>query len=144
MLPENTSTGTEAMVSNLGLPARSQLGLRVYRNLEELGGLRTAWDELLRAYPLSSTFSTWEWLSCWWRSFGQGREMLALALLDADSRLVGLAPFSISKERFAGGVPLRVLRLLGDGSADSDNLDLPARPGFEQVLADCLSRSAFK
>ncbi len=111
--------------------------LLVYRNLDELAGLRTAWDELLSEYPRSSTFSTWEWLSSWWQSFGQSRELLVLALFDGHSRLFGLAPFSISKERFEG-LPLRVLRLMGDGSGDSDNLDLPVRPGFEKPFAEAI------
>jgi len=112
--------------------------LQVYRNLDELEGLRAAWDELLSEYPLSSTFSTWEWLSCWWQSFGQGRQLLVLALFDEASRLVGLAPLSMSTERFGGLLPLRVLRFMGDGSGDSDNLDFPARPGFEQPFAEAV------
>jgi CelD/BcsL family acetyltransferase involved in cellulose biosynthesis len=109
--------------------------LQVYRNLDELAGLHAAWDELLVEYPLSSTFSTWEWLTCWWHSFGPGRELLVLALFDESSRLLGLAPFSISAERFGGFLPLRVVRLMGDGSGDSDNLDFPVRPGFNQLFS---------
>jgi len=112
------------------------LKLQVYSTLDELTCLRAAWDELLQEYPLSSTFSTWEWLSSWWESFGEQRRLLVLALLDANSQLIGLAPFSISKERFRGVLPLRVLRLMGDGSGDSDNLDLPVRPGFEPRFAE--------
>ncbi|MGB0103089.1 MAG: GNAT family N-acetyltransferase [Candidatus Sulfotelmatobacter sp.] len=110
--------------------------LQVYRNLDELAGLRTAWDELLSEYPLSSTFSTWEWLTCWWQSFGHGRQLQVLALFDSTSRLIGLAPFSISPERFRGLLQAVVLRFMGDGSGDSDNLDLPVRPGFERPFAE--------
>jgi CelD/BcsL family acetyltransferase involved in cellulose biosynthesis len=133
---KSTLTVTDSTVSDIEPIAE----LRVYRNLDELQGLRTAWDELLSVYPLSSTFSTWEWLSCWWRSFGRDRALLVLALFGTDRRLDGLALFSISEERFAGPVRLRVLRLMGDGSADSDNLDLPVRPGFEQAFAEVVFR----
>ncbi|MGA9542568.1 MAG: GNAT family N-acetyltransferase, partial [Candidatus Sulfotelmatobacter sp.] len=44
---------------------------------------------------------------------------------------------SISQEG-AGWFSMRVLRLLGDGSGDSDNLDVPVLPGFEQVLAEAI------
>jgi CelD/BcsL family acetyltransferase involved in cellulose biosynthesis len=110
------------------------LSLRAYRSLDELSALRPAWDALLAHYPPSTTFSTWEWLSCWWGCFGRDRQLLTLALFDS-STLIGLAPLSISRER-AGWFSLRVLRLMGDGSSDSDNLDLPVRPGFEKAFAE--------
>jgi CelD/BcsL family acetyltransferase involved in cellulose biosynthesis len=112
------------------------LRLHVYRSLEELDALRPAWDELLLHYPQATTFSTWEWLSSWWECFGGNRQLLVLALFDSYS-LVGLAPLSISSER-AGWISLRVLRLMGDGSGDSDNLDLPSRPGFGKTVAEAI------
>jgi CelD/BcsL family acetyltransferase involved in cellulose biosynthesis len=113
-----------------------KLSLRAYENLDELSALRPAWDELLSHYPASTTFSTWEWLSCWWSCFGNNRQLLILALFDSAS-LVGLAPLSISEER-EGWLSLRVLRLMGDGSGDSDNLDFPVRPGFERAFAKAI------
>ena len=110
--------------------------LHAYSSLDELGALRPAWDDLLAQYSLATTFSTWEWLSCWWRSFGRDRQLLVLALFDSRS-LVGLAPLSISTEPM-GWLSLKVLRLMGDGSGDSDNLDLPVRPGFEGAFAEAV------
>jgi len=111
--------------------------LRVYQDLRELEVLRPAWDELLGEYPLATTFSTWEWLSCWWRAYGATRRLLVLGVFDQNQRLIGLAPFSIADE-LLGGVRLRVLRMMGDGSNDSDNLDLPVVPGFEDVFASSI------
>jgi len=116
-----------------------ELSLCAYENIDELSALRPAWDTLLSLYPPATTFSTWEWLSSWWNSFGTNRQLLTLALFDS-GRLVGLAPFSICKER-VGWFSLRVLRLMGDGSGDSDNLDLPVQPGFESALAESVLRS---
>jgi CelD/BcsL family acetyltransferase involved in cellulose biosynthesis len=109
----------------------SDLEVRAYRSLEDLTQLLPAWEDLLKAYPLSTTFSTWEWLAAWWRNFAQDKhqELLALAFFDS-GQLVALAPLSITRHRSAG-FSLRLLRLMGDGSADSDNLDLPVRPGYE-------------
>lgn len=112
------------------------LRVHVYESLDELQRLRPAWEELLSDYEPATTFSTWEWLTCWWRCFGKNRRLRVLALLDSTS-LVGLAPFSISYERL-GWFPLRVLRLMGDGSGDSDNLDVPVRPGFESAVAETI------
>ena len=115
--------------------------LRIYHQLDELTALRGAWDQLLSAYGWSTTFSTWEWLSCWWRAFGKNSQLFALALFDEGSRLVGLAPFSVTSEHVMGGRPIRVLRLMGDGSGDSDNLDIPVSPGFEQIFSEMVIES---
>jgi CelD/BcsL family acetyltransferase involved in cellulose biosynthesis len=108
--------------------------VRAYRDLNELDALRPAWDSLLQEYPLASTFSTWEWLTCWWRAFGESRKLLVLGVFDHSNALVGLAPFSVSDESL-GGVPVRVLRMMGDGTYDSDNLDMPVQSGYEQPFA---------
>jgi len=111
-----------------------QQQLRVYHTLDELQSLRSEWDRLLLEYPPATTFSTYDWLANWWRSFGDRRQLLVLALFDSGS-LVGVAPLSISRERYAG-FPIRVLRMMGDGTYDSDNLDFPAQKGYENILAD--------
>jgi CelD/BcsL family acetyltransferase involved in cellulose biosynthesis len=113
------------------------LEIRTYRSLDELETLRANWNELLESYPLATTFSTPDWLIPWWRSLGKGQQLLVAGFFDA-SRLVGLAPLSLTRTRIATAVSLRLLRLMGDGSHDSDNLDLPVRPGFEERFAESL------
>ena len=118
------------------------LEIRTYRSLDELETLRANWNELLESYPLATTFSTPEWLIPWWRSFGRSlgkdQQLLVAGFFDAPSRLVALAPLSLTRIRIATAVSLRLLRLMGDGSHDSDNLDLPVRPGFEDRFAESL------
>src|SRR5215469_1274348 len=120
--------------------AAETLTVRVYRTLEELTTIRSEWEQLLAAYPLASTFSTWEWLSCWWRHFARHRKLLVIGVFDSTKMLIGLAPFAISRENYGGVRMLRVLRLMGDGSFDSDNLDMPVLPGFESLFADSVLR----
>lgn len=110
------------------------LQIRRYETLEELEPLRPAWDELLEQIPTASIFNTWEWLAPWWRAFGQDRKLLVLSFTDSSGRLVGLAPLSLHHRKVAPGLRLRVLELMGDGSGDSDNLDLLAKPGQERVF----------
>jgi CelD/BcsL family acetyltransferase involved in cellulose biosynthesis len=104
--------------------------ITVYDSLESLEHLRPEWDALLGEYPCSTVFSTYEWLVPWWRAFGGADRLQVLAFRDASSTLVGLAPLALTTGR---ALPLspRLLRLMGDGSHDSDNLDLPVRPGWE-------------
>lgn len=125
--------------SSAAAMAPVDLSLRAYETVDELSALRPGWDALLSHYPAATTFCTWEWLSCWWNAFGNSRQLLVLALFDS-ARLVGLAPFSISKESM-GWFSMRLLRLMGDGSGDSDNLDLPVEPGYESALAESILAS---
>jgi CelD/BcsL family acetyltransferase involved in cellulose biosynthesis len=114
------------------------LEVRVYDTLDSLLTLETAWEQLLSEFPTATTFSALDWLLPWWRAFGGGQQLRVVAFFDSTSRLVALAPLSVTSHRVAGGVKLKLLRLMGDGSQDSDNLDLPVRPGFEDRFAGSL------
>jgi CelD/BcsL family acetyltransferase involved in cellulose biosynthesis len=107
---------------------------QIYRTLDDLESLRPAWEALLEDFSGATTFSTWEWLAPWWRAFGEGRELLVLAFFDESEKLVGLAPLQISRRRVTSFLNLRVLGLWGDGSGDSDNLDIPVRAGWEESV----------
>jgi CelD/BcsL family acetyltransferase involved in cellulose biosynthesis len=124
--------------------AATGFGISVIDNLTDLERLVPEWEELLAAYPYSTIFSTWEWLSCWWRGFGGSESLRVLVVRDGSHTLVGLAPFMLSEAR-ALGVRVRVLRLMGDGTHDSDNLDLPVRPAcdaeFTRAILDWLNQS---
>jgi|HubBroStandDraft_1064217.scaffolds.fasta_scaffold09613_3 CelD/BcsL family acetyltransferase involved in cellulose biosynthesis len=111
-----------------------KLNVRVLTTLESLEELRPAWEELLSQYPQSSIFSAWEWLAPWWRAFGADQQLHVLAFEDLSSRLVGLAPLSISVHADLGK-KWKALRLMGDGSGDSDNLDVPVVPGCADRVA---------
>jgi CelD/BcsL family acetyltransferase involved in cellulose biosynthesis len=113
--------------------SRSHLEVCVYRDVDSLGSLLPAWEDLLSEFPSATVFCTWEWLGSWWRAFGDGQELRVLALFDPAQRLIALAPFA-SSTRCVAGLSLEVLRLIGDGE-DSDNLDLPVRPGYEEAFA---------
>jgi CelD/BcsL family acetyltransferase involved in cellulose biosynthesis len=113
------------------------LTISVHESLESLDHLRPEWNALLSEYPHSTIFSTYEWLVPWWRAFGGKDRLLVLTFRDASSALVGLAPLALTTQR-AFPVRLRLLRLMGDGSHDSDNLDLLVRSGWEMALSQGL------
>ena len=133
-----SAPATTTVASSPSPPTDGKLGLelRVYKDVGDLDMIRNSWGELLSHYPPATTFCTWEWLRSWWECFGEDRRLLTIALFRGND-MVGLAPLSISKERM-GYFSLRAVRLMGDGSGDSDNLDLPVRPGFEQMFAEKL------
>lgn len=93
------------------------------------------WEAILRENPSLSIFSTPEWLGSWWKAFGVNKQMIALILADASKTVVGLIPLYFDELRSPLLGKLAHLRLIGDGSGDSDNLDLIVRPGYERVCA---------
>ncbi len=112
------------------------LNVRVYDTVESLSNLQPEWDELLAEFPHATTFSTLDWLVPWWHAFGGSQQLKVLAFFDS-GRLVALAPLGLTMHP-APGVKLKLLRLMGDGSGDSDNLDLPVRPGYESAFVNAL------
>ena len=74
------------------------LSVRVFRTIDDLGKLRVRWEDLLAQYPQGSIFSTWEWLTTWWRAFGGDQQLHVLAFEDGSYQLVGLIPPPFSRE----------------------------------------------
>ena len=75
--------------------------MTTYRTLtavEELEGLGTQWDELVRAAPRPCPFFTRAWLGAWWQHHGGERRMLVEAAFDGD-RLVAAVPLEIETRR---------------------------------------------
>ncbi|MGA1875832.1 MAG: GNAT family N-acetyltransferase [bacterium] len=91
-----------------------------------LKALQLDWLRLWSRCPGATPFQSPGWLIPWWEHFGQGE--LRLLTLRHEGRLIGLAPFSISK---ASGSPVKRVLLMGTGI--SDYLDVLIEPEFEQA-----------
>ncbi len=102
----------------------------VIRNDGAFDDLRPEWTRLLQESASDTVFLTWEWARSWWTSYGAGRELYVLRVED-EGRLIALAPFYRSTWRALGVLPYRRLHLIGDGSWDSDYLDLIVSSGDE-------------
>jgi CelD/BcsL family acetyltransferase involved in cellulose biosynthesis/peptidoglycan/xylan/chitin deacetylase (PgdA/CDA1 family) len=111
-----------------------------YRSWEELQPLRKCWNALLQLSTADTVFLTWQWCEAWWKNYGQGLSPYVLAAWEG-SEVIGIAPFYIKPVRRYGQT-WRCLRLIGDGSHDSDYLDCFAQPGREaeamKAFGDCL------
>lgn len=108
---------------------------RVWSSWDQLERFRDPWNEILSASPQLSIFSSPEWLAAWWRAYGEGRRLLAVTLHAADDQVVGIAPFYVERSHTSLGGGFAYLRLVGDGTEDSDNLDLIIRPGYDEECA---------
>ncbi len=115
----------------------NHLHMQVYETVEDLQQLRPEWEVLLDEFPHSTTFCTWEWLVPWWRAFGRVDRLCVIAARDESSKLIGVAPLSLTRQGLLG-TELRVLRLLGDGSQDSDALDLPVHSHYQAEFSYAL------
>jgi CelD/BcsL family acetyltransferase involved in cellulose biosynthesis len=111
-----------------------------YDSWPSLTELLPAWEEILAENPALSIFSTPEWLGSWWEAFGRNRKLAILAFSETTGKLLGLVPLYWETSRHPLFGRLKQLRLLGDGSLDSDNLDLILRPGSESVCVAELLR----
>jgi CelD/BcsL family acetyltransferase involved in cellulose biosynthesis len=97
------------------------------------GELAPGWEELLAASAADSPFLTPAWLAPWWGAYGEGRRP-ALVFARRRRSLAGILPLQLAAARWRGGVPLRALRLFGDGTSDSDYLDFIAPRGEEETV----------
>jgi CelD/BcsL family acetyltransferase involved in cellulose biosynthesis len=95
--------------------------------------LRDDWKRLFSSCPDRTPFTSWEWLFSWWLAYGRGRPLRILAVR-SDNKLVGLAPLYLDNERTHFRTTCRVLRLVGDGSLDSDHLDFVVAPAHEAAV----------
>ena len=111
------------------MPFNDTVQIRTCESLDALQKIRHDWERLLAAYPHTTIFSTWDWISPWWHAFASKDRVLSLAGYNEGS-LVGLAPLAISQQR-GFGANLNFIRLMGDGTPDSDNLDIPVVSGYE-------------
>jgi hypothetical protein len=74
----------------------------------------------------------------WWRAYGGNRKLCVLVFTDPQAGVVGIAPLYWESRRFLAFGKLRVLRLMGDGSGDSDDLDFIVKPGYAAEVATAL------
>lgn len=122
----------QANVSN-----STAVSIRIIESATELEGIRVEWDRLLQRLPDASIFSTPEWLLSWFTAYGEGRKPWVATFHDPSGEMIALAPMMLTTQRMAMR-RLRVLQLLGDGSGDSDNLEILVVPGWEREVVSSL------
>jgi CelD/BcsL family acetyltransferase involved in cellulose biosynthesis len=104
--------------------------LESWANAVDLGA---QWNDLLGRSPGSSVFQSFPWHVCWWRAFGGSHELFVI-LAYAGSRLVGIAPMMIARERGANGEGRRQLHFIGSTNHASDYCDFIVDPAVPEAL----------
>ena len=128
----------DAMEAAPASEARKHIRLRRLSSWNELEAYCDEWQGVLQDSQGPTIFSTSEWLGAWWRAFAKDNELAALVFFDSGDRIVGLAPLYLDWVHSFFGWRLRRLRFVGDGTHDSDNLDLIFRRGYEDTCVAAL------
>jgi CelD/BcsL family acetyltransferase involved in cellulose biosynthesis len=95
--------------------------IREINDTYEFLGLKQQWETLL-SYCNHTVFSTWEWLTTWWKHFGADKGLLLLIAED-DGVPIGIAPLMYSSLK-AYGFPIRKVEFIGTPKSDYNNFIL--------------------
>ena len=69
-------------------------------SLQNQPNLAASWNALANDIP----FRSWEWLTTWWKHYGDGHELFVLLVHDDQEKLLGIAPWYVQQRGGAGRV----------------------------------------
>jgi CelD/BcsL family acetyltransferase involved in cellulose biosynthesis len=90
-------------------------------SFEDLEELEPIWNDLLHKSKDNDIFSTWEWISCWWKHLGK-RRALKVLIAEESGSIVAIAPLMLSKYGFMKFGTLRKIEFIGSPQSDYNNL----------------------
>lgn len=101
----------------------------------DFADLSPEWDDLVSSCASPTPFLTRQWLSTWWKHFGNGKELLLLTVKDRKNKLLGIAPLYMEAGK---------IKLIGEPDL-CDYQDFVIRKGEEEtylrILLNSLRRS---
>ena len=65
----------------------NRIRARVIRDAEELRELEIPWNDMVSDSRFQDPFHCWDWYEAWWRNFGAGHDLFAIAGEDRAGRL---------------------------------------------------------
>lgn len=91
------------------------------REVNDFQSLKDDWNIILNGNVLGdNVFLTWEWLSTWWKHFGEGRKLLLLVVED-ESEIIAIAPLMLSKYKLPFLGTVKKVEFLGVRHSDYNN-----------------------
>ncbi|MFH1134709.1 MAG: GNAT family N-acetyltransferase [Pseudomonadota bacterium] len=117
--------------------ALGPLNTRMITDRGTFAAMESAWNNLLAASESDSPFLTHQWLSAWLDIYG-GAVPLRVLVAEDLAGLAGAVPFYLDRRRSLG-VPVEVLRFLGDRDCGADFLNIILRPDREAETAAALA-----
>jgi len=107
--------------------------------VNDFQSLKDCWNNLLKMSLLGdNVFLTWEWLSTWWKHFGDGRKLLLLKVEDGDE-VIAIAPLMLSKYKMPFFGTIKKVEFLGVRHSDYNNfIILKKEVGCLRLILDYL------
>ncbi len=110
--------------------------IRVITEAGEFESLSGIWDSLLqRNDHASSIHLTYEWVSTWWRHFGEGKK-LNILVVQKGQQIIGVIPLMKVEYRIG---PFRLHTLEGIGAIVNNYIGLASPENEEEVVTAFLS-----
>jgi CelD/BcsL family acetyltransferase involved in cellulose biosynthesis len=105
---------------------------RVISEFNEFESLSEVWDSLIQNSSDNSTvYLTHEWLSTWWKHFGEGKKLNVL-LIEKEGRLIGIVPLMRTEYRIG---LLKICALETIGSLNCNHIGLMRSGSGEEVVS---------
>lgn len=99
-----------------------------YENFLSLGD---EWNRLVEHSAMDTVFVRHEWFDCWWKAYGNGKDMLVLVVRDG-GQLLGICPLMTTQERFRI-FPVMKIAFIANDEAPRCDLICPDR--LDEVVA---------
>ena len=110
--------------------------IRVITEPREFESLSGIWDSLLqRDDHDNSIFLTYEWISTWWKHFGEGKK-LNILVLENERQIIGIVP--LMKVEYQIG-PFKLHTLEGIGAISNNYIALTSPENEQAMVAAFLS-----
>jgi CelD/BcsL family acetyltransferase involved in cellulose biosynthesis len=103
--------------------------------------LEAQWQDLFQKLSSPNLFLSWEWISTWWRHYGDGKEPFVILATENGSP-IAIAPFYLEKQHILK-IPVTVLSMMGDGEVCSEYLDMLCIAGEEKRVSEALVSVVF-
>lgn len=111
--------------------------VEVIDTINRLEAVSEEWNAVLASSRADTIFLTSDWLISWWKGYQPAGRLLCLSVRDKKGRAVGFAPLFL-KNRKKRGIKYRALIFLGDGTNDSEYLDIFCAEGYEHIVLPLL------
>ena len=100
--------------------------IREINSYREFISAKESWQNLLLTSD-HTVFSTWEWLTVWWKHFGKDKQLLIL-VAENDEKILGIAPLMYSISNVFGFRTAKVA-FIGTPNSDYNDFIVKERPG---------------
>lgn len=113
--------------------------------IDDFSKLAGQWQDVLENSDADPLFMSWPWIFSWWEVWGEalGLELALFGAYDADSRLIGIAPFYLNDFSSILGLRIRRAHLIGNAwhicpTVRTEYSSLVIRKGLEEVVTNAL------